>query len=170
MILLFHEDAVIKIVVPNVAENQCPPPFILIYTIRDILYPDIILERVTDLLNLLAQLDHIRRVAVRHAQEALALHNSYIKDPNLNKELVNFLSTTEVKSLLDFAKPAKAAAHRNLYRTIVLTFSYFVRSLSSAMIYLIHFHKFSIFMICGHLNNLISCQSFCALILPFNPI
>ena len=143
-------DVITKHIVPVVNANQCPPAFVLIYTIRSIIYPKLLIECIPDLLNLLGQLDHTRREAVRQARDALALHQELLKDIIAKKKEANVLNLAQIKAL-SFSKAVNEVEHQGLYRNITLSFAFYVCSaFRRGQKFYAHKRDSSIYIVSGH--------------------
>ncbi|KAF9236308.1 hypothetical protein BU15DRAFT_50227 [Melanogaster broomeanus] len=91
-----------------------PPPSLVFYAARNILYPSFILGQIPDLLNLLSAIDVYRRFSCLKADEALVWQKYYSNAQNegLHRE-VRMLKDKEVKRLEVFV--AKREAQRTEY-------------------------------------------------------
>ncbi|EGN98720.1 hypothetical protein SERLA73DRAFT_73321 [Serpula lacrymans var. lacrymans S7.3] len=70
-------------IIPNTRlADCCPPPAVSFYAIRNILYPNILFEQITDLLDLLANVDLFRQRALKQSADALVWNEFYKQQPN----------------------------------------------------------------------------------------
>ncbi|KIJ12774.1 hypothetical protein PAXINDRAFT_156750 [Paxillus involutus ATCC 200175] len=109
--------------------SSTPPPSLIFYAARNILFPSFILGQIPDLLNLLSAIDVYRRFSALKADEALEWQKYY---QNAQKEGrhgdVRTLTDKESRRLREFV--AKKGGHRKEYvllvRSLVQLYIYYL--------------------------------------------
>lgn len=111
-----------KAIIPNLNEKHCPPLFVLTYAIREIIGPTLATSHIADLLKLLAQVEHIRRLIIEQVELALAEQKAL----SASGKTEGLLEPSVVNKLNRIVKRSKS--QRVHYSTVTLS----LRSLVSA--------------------------------------
>ena len=99
-------------VLPTVSPDDCPPLPLMIYAIRNILEPTLVLSLIPELLKLLVHLEVLRTHTVSLANELLQPTGD--TDPSGQS-----LDTDDREALVALTKPSRVSSQRTIFRKII---------------------------------------------------
>ncbi|KAJ8481671.1 hypothetical protein ONZ51_g5838 [Trametes cubensis] len=99
-------------VLPTVSPDDCPPLPLMIYAIRNILEPTLVLSLIPELLKLLAHLEVLRAHAV-------SLANQLLQSTGDTDSSGQSLDTEDREALVALTKPSRVSAQRTIFRKII---------------------------------------------------
>lgn len=103
-----------KSIIPTANEKHCPPLLVLGYAIREILNPTLASNLAPELLRLLVQVEHIRKLIISNIQQALKEQEVLSQ----NRQKVRLLDASSTKILAKYVKKSKV--QRLQYSTLTL--------------------------------------------------
>ncbi|KZT23572.1 hypothetical protein NEOLEDRAFT_1069400 [Neolentinus lepideus HHB14362 ss-1] len=105
-------------VISIVDPASCPPLYVLVYAVENIINPDLIRSQIPSLLDLLAQIELIRQRAVKAARDALAW-NQYYTTSAQKSDGILLLSEKEREIIECIVDERRATAARTIYIGVI---------------------------------------------------
>ncbi|TFY77001.1 hypothetical protein EWM64_g7012 [Hericium alpestre] len=117
----------------HVSANEPLPVSLLVYAIHAILEPRLIFQQIPRLLDLLAQVELIRRKTIQHATSALVWQKWYLQRPIAERDDVVLLTESEASKLRGITRKTEDQSSQTIYRGIIDAYVRLVRQ----MLYLV---------------------------------